>query len=96
MKKSDLIKILHGRYAHLNARDVEQVVDTVFGALTEALARGDRVELRGFGSFAVSRRDPRMSRNPKTGDPIKLEARAYPSFKAGRELRLLVNRGSSK
>jgi len=92
MTKSELIAELSAANPHLSARDVETIVATVFNEITAALARGERVELRGFGAFTVKRRDARTGRNPRTGEAVKVEEKAVPFFKAGKELRERVNR----
>ena len=77
--------------AHLRAQDSEAVVDTVFEAITAALARGDKVEIRGFGSFKTRRRRARLGRNPKTGASVSVPGKKVPFFKVGKGLRELVN-----
>jgi integration host factor subunit beta len=72
---------------------VELIVSTIFDEITDALARGDRVELRGFGAFSIKRRDPRTGRNPRTGTAVEVSAKAVPYFKPGKELRERVNGG---
>jgi integration host factor subunit beta len=72
---------------------VELIVSTIFDEITEALARGDRVELRGFGAFSIKRREPRTGRNPRTGTAVSVSAKAVPYFKPGKELRERVNGG---
>lgn len=91
MTKSELIQKLAERNPHLFLRDVEKVVDTVFEEITKALARGDRVELRGFGAFSVKERDARTGRNPRTGDTVQVEAKRLPFFKTGKALREKLN-----
>ena len=93
MTKSELMAELTSANPHLTARDVELIVTTVFNEITGALARGERVELRGFGAFTVKRRDARTGRNPRTGETVPVEEKAVPFFKAGKELRERVNRG---
>ena len=93
MTKSDLIAELAAANPHLTRHDVELIVATVFGEITAALARGERVELRGFGAFTVKRRDSRTGRNPRTGEAVAVDEKAVPFFKAGKELRERVNRG---
>ena len=92
MTKSELIAELSAANPHLLSRDVDLIVATVFNEITAALARGERVELRGFGAFTVKRRDARTGRNPRTGEAVKVEEKAVPFFKAGKELRERVNR----
>ncbi|WP_114393257.1 integration host factor subunit beta [Oleisolibacter albus] len=91
MTKSELIQRLAERNPHLYQRDVEKIVTTVFDEITEALARGDRVELRGFGAFSVKRRDARTGRNPRTGESVSVEEKAIPFFKTGKQLRERLN-----
>ena len=76
---------------HLFQRDVERIVATIFDEITDALANGDRVELRGFGAFSVKRRDARVGRNPRTGESVSVEAKAVPFFKTGKLLRDRLN-----
>ena len=78
-------------YPHLRGADVETIVSTIFDEITAALARGSRVELRGFGAFTVKRRDARTGRNPRTGEAVPVEEKPVPFFKAGKELRERVN-----
>lgn len=92
MTKSELILRLAEMNPHLYQRDVERIVSTVFDEISGALARGDRVELRGFGSFSVKRRGPRIGRNPRTGDTVPVAEKFIPSFKTGKELRERLNR----
>jgi integration host factor subunit beta len=95
MTKSELMADLASANPHLTARDVELIVATVFDEITGALARGERVELRGFGAFTVKRRNARTGRNPRTGETVPVEEKAVPFFKAGKELRERVNRGKA-
>jgi integration host factor subunit beta len=89
--KSDLIKRLAEANPHLLQRDVERIVATVFDEIAEALARGDRVELRGFGAFSVRQRSARTGRNPRTGEEVEVPDKAVPHFKTGKDLRELLN-----
>ena len=91
MIRSELIQIIADENPHLYQRDVERIINTVFSEITEALAKGDRVELRGFGAFSVKSRDARMGRNPRTGEPVKVESKAVPFFKTGKLLRDRLN-----
>jgi integration host factor subunit beta len=91
MIKSELIQKIAEENPHLFQRDVERIVSTVFEEITAALARGDRVELRGFGAFSVKRRDGRIGRNPRTGETVPVPAKAVPFFKTGKELRERMN-----
>ena len=91
MIRSELIQIIADENPHLYQRDVERIVNTVFSEITEALAKGNRVELRGFGAFSVKSRNARMGRNPRTGEPVKVESKAVPFFKTGKLLRDRLN-----
>lgn len=91
MTKSELILKLAERNPHLYQRDVEKIVTTIFEEITQALARGDRVELRGFGAFSVKRRDARTGRNPRTGAAVDVEEKVIPFFKTGKQLRERLN-----
>lgn len=92
--KSELIAELSERNPHLRPNDVELIVGTIFEEITQALARGARVELRGFGAFTVKHRDARTGRNPRTGEAVPVEEKVVPFFKAGKELRSRVNQGN--
>lgn len=94
MTKSELIQRLAERNPHLFLRDVEKIVDTFFDEITTALARGDRVELRGFGAFSVKHREARTGRNPRTGETVQVEAKRLPFFKTGKALREKLNEES--
>ena len=87
MTRSDLIVALAARFTHLTAKDAEIAVKEILDAIGDALARGDRVEVRGFGSFSLNYRPPRTGRNPKSGDPVSVPAKYVPHFKAGKEMR---------
>jgi integration host factor subunit beta len=91
MTKSELIEILAQRQAHLKADDVDLSVKTLLEMMSDALARGDRIEIRGFGSFSLHFRPARIGRNPKTGDSVALAGKHVPHFKPGKELRERVN-----
>lgn len=86
--------MLADKHSHLQANDLEKAVNIILDEITDALARGDRVELRGFGAFSVRKREARRGRNPRTGDTVDVPAKAVPFFKAGKELRARVNDGS--
>jgi integration host factor subunit beta len=92
MTKSELIAELATTNPHLTGRDVELIVATIFDEITATLARGERVELRGFGAFTVKRRNARTGRNPRTGEAVPVDEKAVPFFKAGKELRERVNK----
>ena len=83
MIRSELIQKLADDNPNLYQRDVERIVNTVFDEITGAMARGDRVELRGFGAFSVKKRDARVGRNPRTGDSVPVEEKHVPFFKTG-------------
>jgi integration host factor beta subunit len=91
MTKNDLIKKLQEELKSYSLQDVACIVNIIFDSMTDAIKRGERIELRGFGSFEVRERKPRMGRNPKSGAEVKLEERKVPFFKTGKELRLMVN-----
>ena len=93
MTKSELIARLAEANPHLYQRDVERIVTTIFDEITAALARGDRVELRGFGAFSVKERGARTGRNPRTGAKVAVEAKYIPYFKTGKQLRERLNAG---
>lgn len=95
MIKSELVNRLAGQYPHLYQRDVERVVNTILDEITEALGRGDRVELRGFGAFSAKIRAPRIGRNPRTGDAVAVEEKCVPFFKTGKDLRDRLNHEGS-
>jgi integration host factor subunit beta len=92
MIKSELIKRISSQNPHLYDRDIEKVVNAIFDEMVEALRRGDRVELRGFGAFSVKLREPRQGRNPKTGAAVAVGKKALPFFRTGKEMRARLNR----
>nr|WP_255592471.1 integration host factor subunit beta [Bordetella sp. BOR01] len=89
--KSELIAALAARYPQLAARDTDYAVKTMLDAMTQALASGQRIEIRGFGSFSLSQRSPRVGRNPKSGEQVLVPGKQVPHFKAGKELRERVD-----
>lgn len=91
MIKSELIAKLAEENPHLHLRDVERIVSTIFDEITGALAKGERVELRGFGAFSVKRRPARVGRNPRTGESVQVDEKFVPFFKTGKELRERLN-----
>ena len=91
MTKSDLIAKLADRFPQLVAKDADFAVKMILDALSEALAKGDRIEIRGFGSFSLNYRPPRVGRNPKSGDKVSVPEKWVPHFKAGKELRARVD-----
>src|ERR1700689_2459796 len=93
MTKSELIEALALRQSHLNFNDVELSVKSVIERMSGALSTGRRIEIRGFGSFSLHFRPPRMGRNPKTGDAVALPGKYVPHFKPGKDLRDRVNNG---
>ena len=92
MTKSELIARLAEQNPSLYHRDLEQLVNTVFETITKALEDGDRVELRGFGAFSVRERKARIGRNPRTGEPVSVEAKRMPFFKMGKGMRERLNK----
>ena len=91
MIKSELVQRIAERNPHLYLRDVENIVNAILDEITEALSRGNRVELRGFGAFSVKRRDARLGRNPRTGEHVEVGEKFVPFFKTGKELRERLN-----
>ena len=91
MTKSELILRLAERNPHLYQRDVERIVSTIFEEIAGALARGDRVELRGFGAFSIKERNARVGRNPRTGEAVSVARKFVPFFKTGKDLRDRLN-----
>ena len=91
MTKSDLIVRLAERFPQLVAKDADFAVKMILDALSEALVKGDRIEIRGFGSFSLNYRPPRVGRNPKSGDKVSVPEKWVPHFKAGKELRERVD-----
>jgi integration host factor subunit beta len=91
MTKSELILRLAERNPHLYQRDVERIVSTIFEEIAAALARGDRVELRGFGAFSIKERNARVGRNPRTGEAVQVSRKSVPFFKTGKDLRDRLN-----
>ena len=91
MTRSDLVEELAARFAQLTHRDAETAVKTVLDAVADALVRGHRIEIRGFGSFTVSHRPPRMGRNPRSGESVAIPEKRVPHFKPGKALREAVD-----
>lgn len=91
MIRSELIQKIANDNPHLYQRDVERIVNTIFEEIINAMARGDRVELRGFGAFSVKKRDARVGRNPRTGEAVDVEEKHVPFFKTGKLLRDRLN-----
>lgn len=92
--KSELVQKISEQYPHLFQRDVEKIVNAILDEITSALARRDRVELRGFGAFAVRKRDARVGRNPRTGAQVDVGEKFVPLFKTGKLLRERLNGGT--
>ena len=95
MIKSELVQRIAQANPHLYQRHVELIVNTILDEITQALARGDRVELRGFGAFSVKHREARIGRNPRTGEAVAIEEKWTPFFKAGKEMRERLNRDNN-
>jgi integration host factor subunit beta len=96
MIKSELVQRIAEHNPHLYQRDVENIVNAILDEITRALARGDRVELRGFGAFSVKTRDARTGRNPRTGEAVDVSRKAVPVFKTGKEMRQRLNTAPAK
>lgn len=96
MTKSELIERIAAQQPQLSAKDVELAVKTIIEQMSNALAGGERIEIRGFGSFSLHYRSPRKGRNPKTGDTVELEGKYVPHFKPGKEMRERVNASIQK
>ena len=92
MTRSELIDLIASQQTQLSTKDVELAVKLIIDHMAETLATGERIEIRGFGSFSLHYREPRRGRNPKTGDSVELEGKYVPHFKPGKELRERVNR----
>ena len=92
MIKSELVQKIAEHYPDLYQRDAENVVNAILDEIGNALARGDRVEIRGFGAFSTKQRDARVGRNPRTGDHVPVEQKLVPVFRAGKEMRERINR----
>ena len=96
MTKSKLIEILLQEQSHLKLEDVELAVKTILDLMSQSLADGERIEIRGFGSFCLHYRPPRIGRNPKSGEPVTLSEKHVPHFKPGKQLRERVNNQINK
>ncbi len=92
MTKSELIEKIASKNPHLTVKDVERIVDVFFNKIITTLAKGDRVEFRGFGAFSVRKRSPRAAKNPRTGEQVSVEERFIPHFKTGKQLHELLNK----
>jgi len=91
MIKSEMVQKIANANQHLSFKEVEQIVNVIFEEIVQALSQGDRVELRGFGTFTVRKRDARVGRNPRTGEPVNVAEKFVPFFKTGKELRERLN-----
>src|SRR5258705_13741025 len=96
MTKSELIERIAKHYPQLVAQDAEVVVQTILEEIAKSLSRGERIEIRGFGSFGLNFRPPRTGRNPKSGDKVQVPAKHVPHFKAGKELRERIKNNKLK
>jgi integration host factor subunit beta len=92
MTRSDLVEALASKFSHLTQRDAEFAVKTILDAMSDALVRGHRIEIRGFGSFSINRRPPRVGRNPRSGESVQIPEKRVPHFKPGKALREEVDR----
>ena len=95
MIKSELVQKIAEQNLHLYQRDVENIVNAILNEITSAMARGDRVELRGFGAFSIKQRPARTGRNPRTGEHVKVEGKVVPFFKTGKEMRQRLNKADA-
>ena len=91
MTRSELVEALAAKFPHLNQRDVESAVKKILEEMGDALAKGHRIEIRGFGSFTVKQRPARMGRNPRSGESVSIPEKRVPHFKPGKALRDAVN-----
>ena len=91
MTRSELVLKISQKNPHLFNRDIEEVVNAIFVEISQALSRGDRIELRGFGAFSIKHRRSRIGRNPRTGESVHVEDKKIPFFKTGKKLRQLLN-----
>jgi integration host factor subunit beta len=96
MTRSDLVEELAARFSQLTHRDAEYAVKTILDAMSEALVRGHRIEIRGFGSFSINRRPPRMGRNPRSGESVHIPEKRVPHFKPGKALREAVDKRTAE
>ena len=93
MTKSEVIERIAEKQLHLPVKDVELSIKQILALMSDSLANGERIEIRGFGSFSLHYRAPRIGRNPKTGEPVSLSGKRVPHFKPGKDLKLQVNQG---
>ncbi|WP_313146241.1 integration host factor subunit beta [Diaphorobacter nitroreducens] len=96
MTRSDLVEELAARFGQLTQRDAEYAVKTILDAVSDALVRGHRIEIRGFGSFSVNHRPPRMGRNPRSGEAVHIPEKRVPHFKPGKALRETVDQRTAE
>ncbi len=96
MTKLELIENLSIKFGNIKNKDIKTAVYTAFEEICQTLENGDRVEIRGFGSFSLHHRDERIGRNPKTGEQVKVKAKAIPHFRAGKEMRLRIDESLGK
>ena len=96
MTKSEVIEKIAEKQLHLPVKDVELSIKQILALMSDSLANGERIEIRGFGSFSLHYRAPRIGRNPKTGEPVSLSGKHVPHFKPGKDLKLQVNQGRQK
>ncbi|MGA0532109.1 integration host factor subunit beta [Hansschlegelia sp. KR7-227] len=96
MIKSELVARIASMNPHLYQRDVENIINAVLDEIVDALARGDRVELRGFGAFSVKARPARVGRNPRTGEHVPVDGKVVPFFKTGKEMRVRLNKDDER
>lgn len=96
MTRSELVEELAAKFSQLTQKDAEQAVKTILDAINDALVRGHRVEIRGFGSFTVNRRAPRIGRNPRSGAAVEIPEKKVPHFKPGKALREMIDTPSIK
>ena len=92
MTRSELIEKISAKNPHLQMKDVEKIIEVILGSVTKSLAKGDRVEFRGFGAFSVRKRLPRTAKNPRTGEKVQINERSVPHFKTGKQLHELLNK----
>ncbi len=96
MTRSDLVQLLAARFSQLTQRDADSAVTTILDAMNNAMVRGHRIEIRGFGCFSVMHRAPRLGRNPRSGDPVDIPQKRVPHFKPGKALRTAVDQRSDE
>ena len=96
MTKSEVIERIAEKQLHLPVKDVELSIKQILALMSDSLANGERIEIRGFGSFSLHYRAPRLGRNPKTGEPVSLSSKHVPHFKPGKDLKMQVNEGRQK